>query len=242
MPPSARPALTRACPALLTGAGPQNHQFRGAKSLSRGGKAMTRCVVLSACVLWFGADRLCAQDVKPIDPDKALKIARLCTEATAKLADLPLTITPDVDKCLGVEADNRAGLVVPDAKLSPEAIAKAGGDVVPVGILYLHRVTPVVVERAVPADQQRVIEITAGDKKAAVSAWLLGMTRVADCAVLVVYTNGKAPAIVTTLIETADTRDSPVALDAQSAGEGRAVLLLTIAGKYRAALHLTGQD
>jgi hypothetical protein len=147
-----------------------------------------------------------------------------------------------VEKCQGIEADKRAGLVVPDAKLSPEAIKKVGGDIVPVGILYLHRVTPVVVEQAVPADQQRAIEIAEGDKKAAVSAWLLGVAKVADRAVLVVYTNGKTPAIVTTLIETADTRDNPVALEAQPAGERRAALLLTIAGKYRAAIHVTAQD
>jgi len=113
---------------------------------------------------------------------------------------------------------------------------------VPVGMLYLHRVTPIVVEQAVSADQQRRVEIADGDQKATVSVWQLGVTRVADRNVLVVYGSGKVPLLVTTLVETADTRDALLALDVQPAGDNRGAMLLTIAREYRAAIPVAGQD
>jgi len=183
-----------------------------------------------------------AQDATPLDSDKALMIARRCTEAVAKLRDLPLKVTPDVEKCRGVEAHDRAGLVIPDVKLSSDTLRKLDREIVPVGMLYLHRVTPIVVEQAVSADQQRKVEIAADDQKAVVSAWQLGVTRVADRNVLVVYGSAKAPLLVTTLIETTDTGDAPLALNVQAAGDNRGVLLLTIAREYRAAIPVAGQD
>jgi hypothetical protein len=54
---------------------------------------MTRYLMVSACVLCFVSNRVCAQDVKTIEPDKALKIARLCTSTEPVTPfDLPCVV------------------------------------------------------------------------------------------------------------------------------------------------------
>jgi hypothetical protein len=96
--------------------------------------------------------------------------------------------------------------------------------------------------QSVPEDQQRTIEVSIKDKNAKLSVLHLGVAKVADRPVLLVWTNGKAPALVTTLVETDDAKDYPLDLDAQKVGGNEARLIATVLGRYRAAFNIAAQD
>ena len=204
---------------------------------------MNRGLLLALCMLCWVASRADAQDVNAIDSAKALKIARLCLDASHGLADLPIELTPSVEDAVGIEGDKRAALVIPDAKLSAEAIAALGeGEIMPVGVMFMHRIAPLVVERAITERRQRTIDVAEGDQQAEITMWPLAASKVAGQPALLVYADGASPAIVTTLVMTDAASSSGVSLAAEPAGDQRAAFLITVAGTYRAAIPVTGQE
>ncbi len=183
-----------------------------------------------------------ADEVKKIEGDDAKKLAQTLVEASGKLDALPVKIMPTLDKGTGLTAKQRALFVVPDSRLKLDALKKLDRDIVPLGLLYGYRITPVVAEQALAEDQHRTIEATIKDNKAKLSLMQLAVTKVADRPVLLIYTNGKTPALVTTLIEVDDAKDLPLELDARKGGDNQATVIVTVLGRYRAAFSIAGQD
>lgn len=203
---------------------------------------IARCLTLALFGTFLTPTLSLAQEAKRFEPDEAKKIAQILTEASSKLDNPPLKITADLDKSMGLAADNRGALVVPDSSLKLDALKKLDKEIVPLGMLYVHRVTPIVADQAVPADQHRTVEVTIKDKNAKVTVLHLGAAKVADRLVLLVYASGKAPVLVTTLVATTDAKDHPLDLEARKSGDNQATMLLTVLGNYRAAFNVAGQD
>lgn len=204
---------------------------------------MCRHSLLLAVILALTvADRSVAQDAKRLDQDKATKIATALISATANLSDLPIKITPDAQRAMGVAAQERGGIVVPDSRLTAEALKSVDKNVLPIGLLFLHRITPTIAEKVTTADQLRQVTITEDGKPVDVGVLLLGVTRVADRLVLVVYGSGKSPLIVTTLIDANESKDSPLELDPRPNGNGRATVLVTVLSGYRAGFDIVVSD
>jgi hypothetical protein len=183
-----------------------------------------------------------ADEVKRVEGDEARKLAQTFTEASNKLDNLPVKVTPDLDKSMGLGAKQRALFVVPDSGLKPDALKKVDREVVPLGLLYTHRITLVVAEQSVPAEQHRTVEVSIKDQKAKFMVMQLAVTKVAGRLVLLVFTDGKAPALVTTLVETEDAKDHPLDLQAGKGKDNQAAVILTVLGRFRAAFHVSGQD
>lgn len=183
-----------------------------------------------------------AEDAKRIEGEEAQKIAKLLTEASGKLRDLPLKVTPDVEKSVGLRGGDRGAILVPATGLKPEALKAADKEVVPLGMMYARGVTLVVAGQSLAATEHRTVEVTVKEQATKISVMQLGVTKVAGRMVLLVYAGGKEPALVTTLVETTDTKDLPLELEAQKAGDGQANLLLTVLGRYRAAIVVAQQD
>lgn len=190
----------------------------------------------------FWAGHAHAQDVQRLEPEKVKKYATKLTEAAGKLTDLPFKLTADLDKATALAKDKHAALVVPDAKLSLEAIKKIDTQTLPIGVLYAHKLTPVSVEVAIPLDKHRTVEIEEGDVKATISVMPLAIAKVAGRLVLLAYTSEKTPTLVAPLIEQDDAKDFPLDLEALPAGNNRAVILVHVLGKYRAAIPVTAQE
>jgi hypothetical protein len=143
----------------------------------------------------------------------------------------------------GIEGDKRAALIIPDANFSQESIAGLrDGEIVAVGMLMTHRLSPLVVERAIPAARQLQIDLAEGEQRAKISVWLVGLTKVAGQPALLLYGNAPSPLIVTTLVESEKSKDGLLAIDVERSGDQRAAFFLKIAGTHRAAIHVTGQD
>ena len=203
---------------------------------------MLRELAVMVCVSLAAAPVAAAQEIQAIDSGKALKIAKLAVEATTAL-NLPLAVTPKIERAAGIEGDKRAALLIPDANFSAKSIAGVrDGEIVSIGMLITHRLTPLVVERAVPAARQLQIDVAEGDQRAEISVWIVGLTKVAGQPALLLYGNAPSPVMVTTLVESDSSQDALLAIDVERTGDQRAAFVLTVAGSHRAAIHVTGQD
>ncbi|MFO0865487.1 MAG: hypothetical protein U0744_12705 [Gemmataceae bacterium] len=187
------------------------------------------CFVFAA-FLSLGLCRAPAQDPERVDPDFAKKIGALLAQEAAKLKDLPLAITADPDKSMALKAGERAGLIMPDAKLTIDLLKKADTNVVPIGQFFLHGVTLMVGDKSLPAEKLRMFDT---EQKKSISLLQLGVARIGGRLVLVVYAGEKVPAIVTTLFDVEDAKDLPLELDVRRSGESHGVVVLTVLGKYR---------
>src|SRR5437763_6820097 len=75
-----------------------------------------------------------AQDVQKLDAEKAKKFAVILADAAAKLPDRPLAVTPDNERGVGLEKQKHGVLLVPDAKLSLDALKKLDKEILPLGM------------------------------------------------------------------------------------------------------------
>jgi hypothetical protein len=181
---------------------------------------------------------------KRLEGEKAEKIARVIDEAVKK-ADkaAPVKVTPAYARAVGLAARDRGGLAVPDAKFSADALRKLDKGILPVGMLYLSRVTLVVGDEPVTAEGHRMVEATMGGNNVNIAVLHLAATKVEGRLVLLVYTNAKVPLVVTALVEVNEAGDAPVNLEARPAGaDNRAMALLTLGGRYRAVLPIAASD
>ncbi|HLQ47244.1 MAG TPA: hypothetical protein VK137_21040 [Planctomycetaceae bacterium] len=202
----------------------------------------SRWWLLASLILVIEPRWAAAEDAKRIESDKVAKIAATLVAATSGLSDLPVKVTADTQRAMGVTGQDRGGVLVPDSRLTAEALKKVDKDVLPIGLLFLHRITLSVAEQATPADQHRQITVTVEDETVNVFVLPLAVTRVADRLVLLVYTNRKEPAVVTTLVDFNESKDLPLEMEARPAQDQRATLLFSILGRYRAAADVVAQD
>lgn len=207
---------------------------------------MIRSTVLLSCIsiICLGSASF-AEEPTRLDEAKAQMVAKLCAEAESKAKKpAPLKISPEVKFATGLDLKKRAALIVPTANLAVATLVKADKEVVPVGVLYMLRVTPVVIDEPLGADRLRTFEIKPDDGKpeVTVAAIQLAVTKVAGRLVLLAYTDGKEPVLVTTLAESQAGNEVPLDLEAASAGEGRGVLIVRMFGKYRGAITIAALD
>ena len=202
----------------------------------------SRWLLLASLILVIAPRWVAGEDAKRIDSDKVAKIAATLVAATSGLSDLPVKVSPDTQRSMGVVGQDRGGVLVPDSRLTAEALKKVDKDVLPIGLLFLHRITPSVADQVTPTDQHRQITVTVKDKTLTIFVLPLAVTRVADRLVLLVYTNRKEPAIVTTLVDLSESKDLPLEMEARPGQDQRATVLLSILGRYRAAVDVVAQD
>ena len=202
----------------------------------------SRWLMLALLMLVIEPRWAAAEDAKRLESDKAAKLASTLVAETSSMTDLPVKVMADTQRAMGIVAQDRGGVLVPDSRLTAEALKKVDKDVLPVGMLFLLRITPSVADLATSADQHRQITVTIENKTLTVFVLPLAVTRVADRLVLLVYTNRKEPAIVTTLVEYSESKELPLEMEAKPAQDQRATLLLSILGRPRAALDVVAQD
>lgn len=178
---------------------------------------------------------IAAQEPRRIEGEEAEKMARLLAEASGKLRDLPLKITLDVTKSVGLGSKGHGGLLTPAEGLKADALKNLDKEIVPLGMMYSLGLTPVAAGQPLPASELRTVEVTVKDQTVTVSVLQLAAAKVAGRLVLLVYAGGKEPALVTTLVESTEAKELPLDLDGQKAGDQQATVVLSVLGRYRAA-------
>ena len=181
-----------------------------------------------------------AQEIAPADV--AHKAAVKLQAALGPLADAPLSIDADAEKPSLLKAGDSAGiLIVPDKKLRAASLPGTGSEIVPLGQLWMRKLTLVSDAAPVAASKLRSVTVSDDGKETAVVLFLVGVGRNAGGQPeLVVFSKDKEP-VLRAPIESinGEKHDTPVTLSGRKSGESAGLLTLDILGRYRAELTVT---
>jgi hypothetical protein len=194
----------------------------------------TIALILSALTL----SALAASAQEALPRAEAVKFAALLNFDLAKLADTPIPTDADVKRPFGMKSDKHGGLVVPEAKLSADTLAKIGKDVQPVGQLWLAGLAPVRDGQGVPKDQLKLVTVEHEGREVTLPLCVLGVRKSDGGDLeLLIYGKGKEPLLATKLAKAAHEQTAPLEFTAEREGD-TARVKLSLVGKYEASFSL----
>jgi len=197
-------------------------------------------ILMVGALVWCIVGMVLAQDNR-LPQDEARRFAKLCVEQTS-LTDPQIKTDVDPDKACAEKGEGGGAMVIPDKKLSKEAIRKAGKGIVPVGQLWLRKWTTVVKGKATPKDKLRVMTVKIDDKDRPMPLLLLGIRQTGENDwELVVYVKDGEPQQVLPLKKLDQIQGLPVELEWQRGEKNVDGLTITILGQYQAVLSITRQ-
>jgi hypothetical protein len=172
--------------------------------------------------------------------EKAQAAAEKINASLGKLTDAPFAVDADTAKPQAAHADEVAVMIVPDKKLSAQAIAAAGKEILPVGQLWMVHVAVAQGEKAAPKDKLRHVSFDDGEKTHDVSLYLLGIAKNEQgVQELLVFGNGKEPIARAALTTSADSTQSlPLQISGRKETDNSGVLTVSLAGQYKADVRL----
>jgi len=188
--------------------------------------------MLAAVLFLAGFSLARAQEALP--REKALKAAfQLCRELP-KMLETPIPTDPDVKRPVGVCADDRGLMILPESKLSLDVVAKAGAKTASIGQLWLLKVAPTVAGEPAKADQLHMVDVDLDQETVTVSLCALGVRKGADGQPeLLVYGKGKEPLLHVAMTKISENQENPVEVSAERQGDS-GVVTVKILGKYTA--------
>ncbi len=185
-------------------------------------------LTLLACLPLWSQERLPRAE--------SLKYAFFLSVELRDLLGTPIPTDPDVKRPVAVRAGDRGALLLPEAKLTEQALKSAAG-IVPVGQLWLVKAAPVADGQPVPSSKLRLIEVKAEAGQATAACCALAVSRNADNALqLLVYGKEKEPLLKVPLTPAAaeTNPDTPLDLSVERTDNG-GKLTLKLPGKFQAA-------
>lgn len=160
--------------------------------------------------------------------------------ALARVADfdnLPIKTDADGAKAFGMKAKQYAAVVIPDKGLTKESLAKAGKEVVPVGQLWLIKLSPAVKDATTANDKLRLVTISVKDEDHRLSLLLLGARKAGEKDLeLVIYAKAKEP-LLTLPLKQSDTKQVlPLEIGLRQGTSSLGLVDINILGEYQAVL------
>lgn len=171
-----------------------------------------------------------------VPAEEVQKIARRVLEQVGEVKDAQLKITPDVEHADALKAGEAGILVLPDKKLTAEALEKAGTEFVPVGQLYFKSVAPAKDGRVTANDKLRVVTFDDKGNSIRIPLCLLGARKRDGQLELVVFGNEKTPLAQLPLKKAEGSSGNPIELSGEKQGDDTGALTLSLVGKYKAVL------
>jgi hypothetical protein len=182
----------------------------------------------------------CGQD--RLTKEEAQRYAKVCVEQLGTLGDAQIATDVDPEKASAVRGEGGGGMVIPDKMLSPERLAKAGPEVVPLGQLWLRKWTVVAGGKPVPNDRLRIVTVTVDDKGRPMPLFLLGVRKKGGKELeLVAYARDSEPILTLPLRKVEFVQDPPIDLEWQRGEKNVDSLTMTLFGRYQAVLPITRQ-
>jgi hypothetical protein len=174
--------------------------------------------------------------------EEALRYAFVLAGDLKQLQATPIPTDVDVKQPVAVRDGDFGGMVLPEAKLNADAIAKAGDKVVPVGQIWLLKLTPMQDGDAVGASKLRMVTLTHEGDQVKVAQCALGVQRNGSGSLeLLVFGKDKEP-VVKVPLKTMDAKqDVPIDLSAERESDSGKVTL-KILGKYTAIISVTALE
>jgi hypothetical protein len=174
--------------------------------------------------------------------EETLRYAFVVAGDLKQLQATPIPTDVDIKQPVAVRDGDFGGMVLPEAKLNAEAIAKAGEKVVPVGQVWLRKLTPMQDGDAVGASKLRMVTLTHEGDQVKVAQCALGVQRNGSGSLeLLVFGKDKEP-VVKVPLKTMDAKqDVPIDLSAERESDSGKVTL-KILGKYTATISVTALE
>ena len=171
--------------------------------------------------------------------EETLRYAFVVAGDLKQLQATPIPTDVDVKQPVAVRDGDFGGMVLPEAKLSADAIAKAGEKVVPIGQVWLLKLAPMKDGEAVAASKLRMVTLTHEGDQVKVSQCALGVQKNGSGTLeLLVFGKDKEP-VVKVPLKTMDAKqDVPIDLSAERESDSGKVTL-NILGKYTATVAVT---
>jgi hypothetical protein len=200
---------------------------------------MKQALVIFGLLGLLNAEALQAQD--QLSRKDCLKYAFVICADPKNLQTTAITTDVDIKQPAGVKAGGAGAMVLPEAKLSAEAISKAGEQVVPLGQLWLYRLAPMREGQAVPSSQLRLVTVEQDSQFATLVQCALGVKAGANGLELQVYGKDPSRLLSVPLKKVESQSQSPIGITAERIGDS-GKLTLKILGKYEAPLMVTEID
>ena len=200
-------------------------------------------IELPLIILTLGTalNRLPAQEQLP--REEALKYAYAVSLNLEQLQGTPIATDVDLKRPVVLKDGEYGGMFLPEAKLTAETVAKAGDKVVPIGQLWLHKLTPMKDGQGVAPEKLRMAKISTPDgNEVQLPQCALGMRRnAAGSFELLIYGKTAEPLVAVPVSATGDKAGAGITLEAERVDNGGQVTVILF-GKYKAKLSFTALE
>jgi len=192
-------------------------------------------------ILGTAFNRLPAQEQLP--REQALKYAFAVSVNLEQLQGTPIATDVDLKRPVVLRDGEYGGMFLPEAKLTAEAIGKAGDKVVSIGQLWLHKLTPMRDGQGIASEKLRMAKVTGEDgTEVQVPQCALGMCRnAAGSLELLLYGKGTEPVLAVPVSAAGGKAEQGIVLEAER-GDNGGQLTVTFFGKYKAKLSFTALE
>ncbi|HYR57488.1 MAG TPA: hypothetical protein VEO95_02615 [Chthoniobacteraceae bacterium] len=189
-----------------------------------------------AVLALLAATALCAPE--PFQAEEAQRIAHKLNDTIGSPSDAPFATEVDPDRPHGFKADGRAALILlPDRKLTADALEKAGKEPTAIGQLWMLEVSIAASGRPVANDQLRIVRVGEGEKSRDVQLYYLGAAKnEAGELQLVIFAKDKAQPVLRVPLAKSPTasQSSPIEIEGRKQDDNSGVLTLHVLGEYTA--------
>jgi hypothetical protein len=175
-----------------------------------------------------------------LERKEALKYAFFLSLDLKRLQGTPIPTDVDVKRVVAMREGNYGALVLPEAKLSAEAITKARENVLPVGQLWLHRLTPLHDGEPVAGGKLRLFTIQTDSQEGEAAQCALGIKANGSGELeLLVFGKDKNPVAKVPLKKVESQQESPIGIEAERRSDDTGSITLKILGRYEARIPVT---
>ncbi|HWQ90027.1 MAG TPA: hypothetical protein VN673_00030 [Clostridia bacterium] len=182
-----------------------------------------------------------AQELLP--RKEALKYAFFLGQELSVLQNTPIPTDVDLKHVVAMRHGEYGALILPEAKLTAESIKNAGETVLPLGQLWLHRLTPIQNGEPVEGGKLREVWIDAGDESSNGIQCVLGVKKSSSGGLdLLVYGKGKEPVAKVPLQTTSGQSQVPVQMNAEHGTDNAGRIILKFLGQFQASIPVTRLD
>jgi hypothetical protein len=196
--------------------------------------------ILIAVTLLTSLQLVSAQE--KLSRDEALPYGKAVSADAKQLNGTPIATDVDAEKPVVMKDGEYGSMVLPQKDLKAETIAKAGETAVPIGQLWLQKLTPMTDGEAIAKDRLRLVTVRAeGEEVTAPQCALAVRKTAAGKLELLVYGKGKEPVLIVALKPLDAVQSMPLDLAAEREGDA-GKLTVKILGKYQATMSVTELD
>jgi hypothetical protein len=171
--------------------------------------------------------------------EEAMRYAFVAAMHEPSTSQAPIRVDSDLKRPVAGHDGDYGVLILPETKLSAATLQGIQGDVVPVGQLWLRKLTPMADGSAIDESQLQMVRISHEGNATRVPLCLLGVRKSKEGALeLVVYSKGKEPLVKVPMTKVTRTQSLPIEFTSERESDSGRVTLRLV-GQYEATLFLT---